>query len=147
MLREDIPRMYEIRDAALLPSEAPISCLLFKGPFTANVHQREIERLEKDSSTVFLKAEGGPGETIAILRARKAPKQPDANISEIKIPPWRDVYPVGPQAWDGCMRGIAELKAKVFDNVPHICMLQSDEAFKSAPAKSSRSRAHRYRSG
>lgn len=146
MLREDIHRIYEIRDAALLPSEAPISCLLFKGSFTATVHQREVERLEKDPSTIFLKVEGESGETVAIMRARRASKKPDANTSEIRIPPWRETYAVGPQAWDDCMRGIAELKAKNFENVPHICKLELAELFPSASAKSLRSRAHRYRS-
>jgi hypothetical protein len=123
MIAADIPEMFRIRDSALLPSQAPISCLIFRPPFSPRIWQRETERLEQNDGTYFLyKAVDDQG-ILACMRARWVPPQAeDAAKAAVTIPAWRESDPIGKTVWDAVCTQLAEAKKRSFDNVSHYCM-------------------------
>jgi hypothetical protein len=119
MTADDIPDMYRIRDSALLPFQSPVSCLLFRPPFSTLIQQRETERLTEGSDTLFFKVVG-EGVTIAAMRARMVPQRSD-NEANVKPPRLQD-HAVRASAWDACRKQLSEAKRESFPNVAHICM-------------------------
>ena len=122
MTAEDIPEMFRIRDCALLPSQAPISCLIFRPPFSPLIWQRETERLEQNDGTHLLFKAVDDDVMIACMRARLVPPQSEIETTAaITIPAWREGNPIGIKAWEACWTQLAEAKKPSFGNAPHIC--------------------------
>jgi hypothetical protein len=119
MTADDIPDMYRIRDSALLPSQAPVSCLLFRPPFSPLIEQRETEHLKEGNNTLFFKVVR-EGIVIAAMRARMVPQKSD-NAANVK-PPRHEDHAVGAYARDACRRRLSKAKEESFPNVAHICM-------------------------
>jgi hypothetical protein len=117
MVSGDIQDMYRIRDSALLPTQAPVSCLLFRPPLSI-MHQREIELLKAASNTIYLKALGDDG-MIAAMRARMVPQRSEQAV--IAVPAQQEYQTVGAYTWEACYRQMTEAKKESFANLPHIC--------------------------
>jgi hypothetical protein len=117
MTAEDIPLLFRIRDAALLPSQAPISDILFRPPFSPVMHERETERLN-NGTTVFYKVVDGT-DMIACMRASVVPERPPRDMASM-IPPYPTDFPIGITAWESCWRQLAEGKKQSFGNGEHI---------------------------
>ena len=122
MTADDIPEMFRIRAPALLPSQAPISCLLFRPLLSPQMRQREAERLESGSGVYFFKAVDDGNGMISCLRARNVPKQTEAPPSGAPPPPAN--CPIGAAAWQQCFMQLTKAKDSSFDNVQHICTLR-----------------------
>lgn len=125
LLAEDIPRLYQIRDAALTPTQAPVTRLIFLPPLTPQAEQRDVALLQDDNS-FFFKAvhDADPALAISVARFRRVKKSPDCigSTTEIKYPPIDKAYaPVGQTAWDTCWTTVAQVKRQAFPDVEHFC--------------------------
>jgi hypothetical protein len=117
----DISTMFRIRDDALLPDQAPITCLLFQPPYTPLLQERESERMTgtPGPETLFLKAIDDNGTMMACMRARVMPTLPAA--AGTRIPGWREGSVVTEEVWNQCLGSIMQAKSEIFSTKEHIC--------------------------
>jgi len=116
----DIPASFEIRDRALIPSQAPLSYLLFNRPATPQFIARQIELVGTNPNVFLFKAVEGDT-MIAWIRARRIPQIRNTSELEVQLPEWQEGCGMGKLAWERCWSLRAEARKECFANVDHIC--------------------------
>jgi len=128
MLPSDLELAFRIRDLALLPSQVPVSTLLFFPPFTQAIKARETSNIGTKTTITYFKAiDVNDGTMLACMRARFVDAQVkeavvDDEEAKVRVPPYREGCGMSEFAWAECWRILGEAKRECFElNKAHIC--------------------------